>query len=83
MQLFLACVMNCKIMEKYEQIRNGDDIPRDLKYQIKKLKTEFEMKWSEEDKLVNDNIKNGKKVIGYDKKTFLPIFEKKIRYYEK
>ena len=39
------------------------------------LKTEFEMNWSEEDKLISDNIKNGKKIVGYDKETFLPIFE--------
>ena len=35
----------------------------------------FELKWSEEDKWINDNLKNNKKVIGYDKETFLPIFE--------
>jgi hypothetical protein len=40
------------------------------------LKTEFETKWSEEDKLINDNLKNGKKIIDYDNETFLPIFEK-------
>ena len=38
-------------------------------------KTEFETKWSEEDKLINNNIKNGKKIVGYDEETFLPIFE--------
>jgi hypothetical protein len=66
-------------MEKHEQLRNeilnNDNIPQDLKDQLNNLKTEFEKKWLEEDKMINDNIKNGKKIIGYDKETFLPIFE--------
>jgi len=66
-------------MEKHEQLRNeilnNDNIPQDLKDQLNNLKTEFELKWSEEDKWINDNLKNNKKVIGYDKETFLPIFE--------
>ena len=40
------------------------------------LKIEFEKKWSEKDKWINDNIKEGKKIIGYDNETFLPIFDK-------
>jgi hypothetical protein len=67
-------------MEKYEQIRNeilnNSNIPQDLKDRMNNLKTEFETKWSEEDKLINDNLKNGKKIIDYDNETFLPIFEK-------
>jgi len=67
-------------MEKYEQLRNeilnNDNIPQDLKDRMNNLKTEFETKWSEEDKCINDNLKNGKKIIGYDNETFLPIFEK-------
>jgi hypothetical protein len=67
-------------MEKYEQIRNeilnNSNIPQDLKDRMNNLKTEFEAKWSEEDKLINDNLKNGKKIIDYDNETFLPIFEK-------
>jgi hypothetical protein len=65
--------------KKHEQLRNeilnNDNIPQDLKDQLNNLKTEFEKKWLEEDKMINDNIKNGKKIIGYDKETFLPIFE--------
>jgi sortase (surface protein transpeptidase) len=69
-----------RIMEKHEQLRNeilnNDNIPQDLKDRMNNLKTEFETKWSEEDKWINDNIKEGRKVIGYDNETFLPIFEK-------
>ena len=57
------------------EILNDGNIPQDLKDQLNNLKTEFEKKWLEEDKMINDNIKNGKKIIGYDKETFLPIFE--------
>jgi hypothetical protein len=67
-------------MEKHEQLRNeilnNDNIPQDLKDRMNNLKTEFETKWSEEDKWINDNLKNGKNIIGYDNETFLPIFEK-------
>ena len=67
-------------MEKYEQIRNeilnNSNIPQDLKDRMNNLKTEFETKWSEEDKLINDNLKNGKKIIDYDNETFLPIYIK-------
>ena len=67
-------------MEKHEELRNeilnNSNISQDLKDQMNNLKTEFETKWSEEDKWINDNIKNGKKIIGYDNETFLPIFEK-------
>ena len=64
---------------KHEELRNeilnNDSIPQELKDKMNNLKTEFEMNWSEEDKLISDNIKNGKKIVGYDKETFLPIFE--------
>lgn len=67
-------------MEKHEQLRNeilnNDNIPQDLKDKMNDLKIQFEMKWTEEDELINDNMKEGKMVIGYDNKTFLPIFEK-------
>ena len=67
-------------MEKHEQLRNeilnNSNIPQDLKDRMNNLKTEFETKWSEEDKWINYNIKNGEKIIGYDNETFLPIFEK-------
>jgi hypothetical protein len=67
-------------MEKHEQLRNeilnNSNIPQDLKDRMNNLKTEFETKWSAEDKWINDNLKNGKKIIGYDNETFLPIFEK-------
>ena len=70
-------VMNIKT--KHEELRNeilnNDSIPQELKDKMNNLKTEFEMNWSEEDKLISDNIKNGKKIVGYDKETFLPIFE--------
>jgi hypothetical protein len=65
--------------KKHEQLRNeiinNDNIPQDLKDRMNNLKTEFETKWSEEDKWINDNLKNGKNIIGYDNETFLPIFE--------
>ena len=57
------------------EILNNDNISQDLKNQLNNLKTEFELKWSEEDELINSNIKNGKKIIGYNKETFLPIFK--------
>ena len=67
-------------MEKHEQLRNeilnNDNIPQDLKDKLNDLKIIFEEKWSEEDKWINDNIKEGKKIIGYDSETFLPIFDK-------
>ena len=67
------------IKTKHEELRNeilnNDSIPQELKDKMNNLKTEFEMNWSEEDKLISDNIKNGKKIVGYDKETFLPIFE--------
>ena len=67
------------IIKKHEDLRNeilnNCNIPKELKNQLNNLKTEFETKWFEEDKWINDNIKNGKKIIGYDKETFLPIFE--------
>jgi hypothetical protein len=66
-------------MEKHEQLRNevlnNSNIPQDLKDRMNNLKTEFETKWSAEDKWINDNLKNGKNIIGYDNETFLPIFE--------
>ena len=72
--------MKNRIMEKHEQLRNeilnNSNIPQDLKDRMNNLKTEFETKWFEEDKWINDNLKNDKKIIGYDNKTFLPIFEK-------
>ena len=61
--------------ELRNEILNNDSIPQELKDKMNNLKTEFEMNWSEEDKLISDNIKNGKKIVGYDKETFLPIFE--------
>ena len=61
--------------ELINEILNNDSIPQELKDKMNNLKTEFEMNWSEEDKLISDNIKNGKKIVGYDKETFLPIFE--------
>ena len=61
--------------ELRNEILNNDSIPHELKDKMNNLKTEFEMNWSEEDKLISDNIKNGKKIVGYDKETFLPIFE--------
>ena len=67
--------MNKKHEDLSNEILNDDNIPQDLKDKLNNLKTEFEIKWSEEDKLINDNIKNGKKIIGYDEETFLPIFE--------
>lgn len=70
-------VMN--IIKKYEGVRNeilyNESIPQELKDKMASLNTELEMKWSEEDKIISDNIKNGKKLVGYDKETFLPIFE--------
>jgi replication initiation and membrane attachment protein DnaB len=67
--------MNKKHEDLSNEILNDGNIPQDLKDKLNNLKTEFEIKWSEEDKLINDNIKNGKKIIGYDEETFLPIFE--------
>ena len=67
--------MNKKHEDLSNEILNDGNIPQDLKDKLKNLKTEFETKWSEEDKLINNNIKNGKKIIGYDEETFLPIFE--------
>jgi len=67
--------MNKKHEDLRNEILNDGNIPQDLKDKLNNLKTEFEIKWSEEDKLINDNIKNGKKIIGYDEETFLPIFE--------
>ena len=67
--------MNKKHEDLSNEILNDGNIPQDLKDQLNNLKTEFEKKWLEEDKMINDNIKNGKKIIGYDKETFLPIFE--------
>lgn len=65
--------------KKHEDLRNeilnNDNIPQDLKDKMNELKTEFETKWHQEDKWINNNIKDGKRVIGYDKETFLPIFE--------
>mgnify|MGYP001601774675 CR=1 FL=1 len=61
--------------ELINEILNNSDIPQELKDKMNKLKLEFEAKWSEEDKLIDENIKNGKKIIGYDKETFLPIFK--------
>jgi hypothetical protein len=67
------------IMEKHEQLRNeilnNDNIPQDLKDKMTELKIQFEKKWSEEDEWINDNIKEGKKIVGYDKETFLPTFK--------
>ena len=67
--------MNKKHEDLSNEILNDDNIPQDLKDKLNNLKTEFETKWSEEDKLINNNIKNGKKIVGYDEETFLPIFE--------
>jgi hypothetical protein len=67
--------MNKKHEDLRNEILNDGNIPQDLKDKLNNLKTEFETKWSEEDKLINNNIKNGKKIIGYDEETFLPIFE--------
>jgi replication initiation and membrane attachment protein DnaB len=67
--------MNKKHEDLRNEILNDDNIPQDLKDKLNNLKTEFEIKWSEEDKLITNNIKNGKKIISYDKETFLPIFE--------
>ena len=64
-----------KYKELRNEILNNDSIPQELKDKMNNLKTEFEANWSEADKLINDNIKNGKKIVGYDKETFLPIFE--------
>ena len=66
--------------EKHENLRKeiltDDTISQELKEQLYKLDYQFKTKWSEEDKSIEDNIKNNKKIIGYDKETFLPIFEK-------
>ena len=67
--------MNKKHEDLSNEILYDGNIPQDLKDKLNNLKTEFEIKWSEEDKLINDNIKNGKKIIGYAEETFLPIFE--------
>jgi hypothetical protein len=67
--------MNKKHEDLRNEILNDGNIPQDLKDKLNNLKTEFETKWSEEDKVINNNIKNGKKIIGYDEETFLPIFE--------
>ena len=67
--------MNKKHEDLSNEILNDGNIPQDLKDKLNNLKTEFKIKWSKEDKLINDNIKNGKKIIGYDEETFLPIFE--------
>lgn len=67
--------MNKKHEDLSVEILNDANIPQDLKDKLNNLKTEFETKWSEEDKLINNNIKNGKKIVGYDEETFLPIFE--------
>ena len=67
--------MNKKHEDLSNEILNDGNIPQDLKDKLNNLKTEFETKWSEEDKLINNNIKNGKKIVGYDEETFLPIFE--------
>ena len=67
--------MNKKHEDLSNEILNDGNIPQDLKDKLNNLKTEFETKWSEEDKLINNNIKNGKKIDGYDEETFLPIFE--------
>jgi hypothetical protein len=66
------------INEKHEELRNkilsNKNISQGLKDGLNNLKNEYEKKWSEEDKHINDNIKNGKKIIGYDS-NYLPIFE--------
>jgi hypothetical protein len=67
--------MNKKHEDLSNEILNDGNIPQDLKDKLNNLKTEFETKWSEEDKLINNNIKNGKKIVDYDEETFLPIFE--------
>ena len=67
--------MNKKHEDLKNEILNDGNIPQDLKDKLNNLKTEFETKWSEEDKLINNNIKNGKNIVGYDEETFLPIFE--------
>jgi hypothetical protein len=67
--------MNKKHEDLRNEILNDGNIPQDLKDKLNNLKTEFETKWSEEDKLINNNIKNGKKIVDYDEETFLPIFE--------
>jgi hypothetical protein len=67
--------MNKKHEDLRNEILNDGNIPQDLKDKLNNLKTEFETKWSEYDYWINDNIKNGKKIIGYDNETFLPIFE--------
>ena len=67
--------MNKKHEDLSNEILNDGNIPQDLKDKLNNLKTEFEIKWSDEDKFINYNIKNGKKIIGYDEETFLPIFE--------
>jgi hypothetical protein len=68
-----------ELARKHEEIRSGilndPELPQEFKDKMNDLKTEFEMKWSEEDKSISDNIKIGKKIVGYDKETFLPIFE--------
>jgi hypothetical protein len=66
-------------MEKHEQLRNeilnNSNIPQDLKDRMNNLKTEFETKWSEEDKWINDNLKNDKKIM---KKT-IEITEEELK----
>ncbi len=66
-------------MEKHQELRNeilnNHNIPQYLKDKMNDLKIQFENKWLEEDKWICDNIKQGKKIVGYDKETFLPIFE--------
>jgi hypothetical protein len=67
--------MNKKHEDLRNEILNDGNIPQDLKDKLNNLKTEFKTNWSEKDKLINNNIKNGKKIIDYDEETFLPIFE--------
>jgi len=56
------------------EILNNPNISQELKDNMNNLKNEFEDKWAKEDDFIRENINAGKKVIGYDLKTYLPIF---------
>jgi hypothetical protein len=67
------------LRKKHEKLRNeilnNENISEEVKSKINELKKKFEEKWLLEDKQIEENLKNGKKIIGYDLETFLPIFE--------
>ncbi len=76
---FRIFVKNNYMEKSYEKLRNeilnNPNISQELKDNMNNLKNEFEDKWAKEDDLIRKNINAGKKVIGYDLETYLPIFE--------